>query len=108
MAFLFSKTRGAFVDRKFRHNGLYELRYLDDPVDEEDEENLPPTPVNLTNDRIVALDQVDEEESFFIKRVRSNFLVNDVFIASVSLRQIKEKGVYQNHNFVVKKLNYWH
>ena len=112
IGFIFSKERGVYVERKYRHNGLFKMHYLDEPIesdyDDENEENLPPTPVNISAERIDALDQYDDEESFFVKRIRSNFIVNNVFLASVSLRQVKERGIFQNHVFVVKKLNYWH
>ena len=105
--FIFSK-RGIYLERKYRNNGLFEITDLDISNHEEDEENLPPTPINLSPSRIETLDQYDSDESFFLRKIRSNFMVNKVFMASVSVRQVKENNVFCKYSFEVKKMNYWH
>lgn len=88
---------------------MYEIQDLISRADAniENSDDLPPTPINLTPTRLDMLDQYDEEDSFFIKKLRCNFIVNKVFAASISLRQIRENNLFKKHVFVAKKANFW-
>ena len=109
--FIISKERGLFVERKYHANGLFHVNIDNDIVvivEPDDEvENLSPTPINLTATRLDMLDQYDEDNSFFLRRVRTNFVVHKTFLASVSLRHIKEDNVFKKYVFMSQKANYW-
>ena len=108
VGFILSHDRGLFLERKFRNNGLYEVENFEHVIaNNDDQEQLSPTPINLSTTRKDMLDQFDDEESFFIKRLRGNFIVNKSFMASITLKQVKENNVFKKHLFVAKKANFW-